>query len=272
MVWITRDPPIITLTTDFGLADSFVGVMKGVILGLAPRAQLIDITHDIRPQNIVEAAVRLASAYSYFPAGTVHLVVVDPGVGSDRAACVVQTPQYRFVAPDNGVLTMMARHEQVQQFVRLGPEAKPYLRHPVSATFHGRDVFAPVAAQAALGIALERLGRPLSVEAMVAAEIPEPYRLDANRMLAPVLFSDRFGNMITALTRQQLAAWMPGDLASMMVQAGEYAIQGIARTYSDVEPGELVAYFGSDDRLEIAIRNGSAADALGSDAEIVVGW
>src|SRR5581483_4316382 len=153
---------VITLTTDFGLDDIYVGVMKGVLLGIAPNARLVDLTHAIAPQNILEASLRLAAAVPYFPPGTIHLVVVDPGVGSERRAVVVETEQSRFVAPDNGVLTAPLRQNPARRVLILGEAARPYFRHPVSATFHGRDLFAPIAAHLAAGLPLEALGEPLA--------------------------------------------------------------------------------------------------------------
>lgn len=274
----SADPPLITLTTDFGLIDTYVGVMKGVILGIAPQARLVDLTHDIAPQNVLEASVCLEAAIDYFPEGTIHLVVVDPGVGTERAAIVVQTETCRFVAPDNGVLTLPLRRRPAQRVVQLGAAAQPYFRQPVSATFHGRDVFAPIAAHLAAGVPLDALGDPISPESLTTLPLPEPRaeRTAARAFVLRlhILYTDRFGNLITDLTHARWAAWQEelggskADLSGQVaVQAGDRRWQGIARTFADVADGSPLAYWGSAGRLEIAIRNGNAAWTLRPDPE-----
>lgn len=262
-------PPIISLTTDFGLSDTYVGVMKAVILGIAPSARLIDLTHAIAPQNIVEATVRLEAAAHYFPPRTIHLVVVDPGVGGERAACVVETEMGAFVAPDNGVLTLPLRGCGSVRAIRLGPGAEPFYRRPVSATFHGRDVFAPIAAHLALGLDPATLGSACARESLVTIELPEPqefsYAPGEPGLRVPLLYTDRFGNMVTALTRPVLDAWLARHgwgSGAVFVHAGARRWRGISRTFADVPTGEPVAYWGSSERLEIAIRDGDASRAL----------
>jgi hypothetical protein len=267
---MTKRPPLISLTTDFGLADTYVGVMKAVILGIAPSARLIDMTHEIAPQNVLEATVRLAGAVDYFPPGTIHLVVVDPGVGSERAACVVETETATYVAPDNGVLTLPLRRQTVVRAVRLGPEAEPFFLKPISDTFHGRDVFAPVAAHIAIGLDPTRLGAVCPPESLVALDLQEPTEFTsaagAPALRAPVLYADRFGNLVTALTHDAGERWLARhriDPASAMIVAGKRRWHGVRRTFADVPPGDPVAYWGSGDRLEVGIRNGDAARTLG---------
>ena len=274
MTFTLLDPPLITLTTDFGLTDTYVGVMKGVLYTIAPNARLVDVTHGVAPQNILEASARLESAIDYFPPGTIHVVVVDPGVGSDRHACVVQTENALFVAPDNGVLTLPLRRQLPIRAVRLLERALPYFRQPLSATFHGRDVFAPIAARLAVGLPLEALGDDVPPESLVRLSITQPYaNRDTNgraRLLLHVLYADRFGNLITDLERPFWEKWLAkaqtttgDDLAARVtVQAGNRRWQGLARTFADVEPGEPVAYWGSGGRLEIAIRDDNAARLL----------
>lgn len=267
--------PIITLTTDFGLADMYIGVMKGVLLGIAPGARLVDLTHEIAPQNVLEASLRLAAAVPYFPSGTIHLVVVDPGVGSERRAVVVETEQRRFVAPDNGVLTACLRQTPAQRVLVLGEAARPYFLHPVSATFHGRDLFAPIAAHLAAGLPLETLGSPLADgKSLVEIAIPEPQpeRTETGEpaLRLHVLYTDRFGNLITDLTASHWEAWQreigsaadSEDAARIAIQTGAAQWRGIARTFADVPVGNPVAYWGSAGSLEIAVRNGSAAQSL----------
>ena len=266
---------VITLTTDFGLDDIYVGVMKGVLLGIAPNARLVDLTHAIAPQNILEASLRLAAAVPYFPPGTIHLVVVDPGVGSERRAVVVETEQSRFVAPDNGVLTAPLRQNPARRVLILGEAARPYFRHPVSATFHGRDLFAPIAAHLAAGLPLESLGEPLAdSKSLVEIAIPEPLseRTEAGRpaLRLHVLYTDRFGNLITDLTAPRWEAWQrkigsaadSEDAARLTIETGTTQWKGIARTFADVAVGSPLAYWGSAGHLEIAVRNGNAAQAL----------
>ena len=275
-------PPLITLTTDFGLMDTYVGVMKGVMYSLAPNARLVDLTHDIAPQNILEASARLETAVDYFPPGTVHLVVVDPGVGSKRAACVVETERALFVAPDNGVLTMPLRRSPILRAVRLTEKAQPYCLPNVSATFHGRDIFAPLAAHLANGLEPEALGESIAPDELVTWPLSLPENgQDANGsacLSLRVLYADRFGNLITNLEREFWKQWrtslvanrgLPGAKAeyeaedmNARIQAGNQTWQGIARTFAEVKPNELLAYWGSGGRLEIAVRDGNAAAAL----------
>ncbi len=275
-------PPLITLTTDFGLMDTYVGVMKGILYSLAPNARLVDLTHDIAPQNVLEASARLEAAIDYFPPGTVHLVVVDPGVGSNRAACVVETDQALFIAPDNGVLTMPLRRSKVIRAVRLTEKAQTYCLPNVSATFHGRDVFAPIAAHLANGLEPEALGEAIAPDTLVRLPLSLPESgQDANGsacLRLRVLYADRFGNLITNLER---GFWrerrksfsankgivtaeveMAAADANARIQAGSRSWQGIARTFADAAPGELLAYWGSSGRLEIAVRDGNAAAVL----------
>ena len=261
---------LLTLTTDFGLADTYVGVMKGVILGIAPSARLVDLTHEITPQNLLEASARLEAAIPYFPPGTIHLVVVDPGVGTERAVLVVETKTCRFVAPDNGVLTLPLRRFPTCRVIRLGEAARRYFRQPVSATFHGRDVFAPIAAHLAAGVPPESLGENVAPEMLVTLPVPE---LQAGRdaegrsiLRLHALYADHFGNLITDLTAGRWAAWeqAEGVLApDITVQAGGQQWQGLARTFADVPIGSPLAYWGSAGCLEIAIRNGNAARTFG---------
>lgn len=266
--------PLITLTTDFGLTDTYVGVMKGVILSLAPSSRLIDLTHAIAPQNILEAGVRLQSAVGYFPEGTLHLVVVDPGVGSERAGILVRTKRHRYVAPDNGVLTLALEQDPPLEAVRITEAANPYLLHPVSATFHGRDVFAPLCARLALGMPLSTFGEPMPPDRLVRLTLPEPVCVARKRgfcrfQITP-LYADRFGNIVTSLSRSfrpfpDTAAKPDASADRTLVQVlvdGDSAVP-VVRTYTDAAPGALAAYWGSGDFLEIAVRNGSASARLG---------
>lgn len=248
--------PIITLTTDFGVADAYVGAMKGVLLGLCPAAVLIDITHEVRPQAVRQAAYLLSSAAPYFPPGAVHLVIVDPGVGSERRAVAVQTGRATFVAPDNGVLALALAHDPPRLAVALN---NPDYRLPqVSATFHGRDLFAPAAAHLACGVDPRQMGEPFPTPDLVRLPSLEPRRRPDGAWLGEVLHVDRFGNLVSN------CQW-PRTKDQIQVTIGRARIAGLSRTFADVAPGELVAYVGSSGYLEIALREGSAAAHLGVD-------
>lgn len=248
--------PVITLTTDFGHTDAYVGVMKGVILGICPNATLVDLCHEVRPQAILQAAYLLSTAYPFFPTDTVHLAVVDPGVGSPRRPIALQTETALFVAPDNGLLGPILATASVQRIVELSNLAF-HLPHP-SATFHGRDLFAPVAAHLACGVPLEQMGQELAPADLVRLAIPEPHRLTDTLWLGEVIHIDRFGNLIT-----NFQAPLPGEVRS--VRVADRRVTRLGATFSDVGPGEPVLYLGSSGRLEIALREDSAAARLGVD-------
>lgn len=247
---------IITLTTDFGLADGYVGTMKGVILGIDPAAAIVDISHDIAPQDVQEAAYVLSAAYPYFPQGAIHLVVVDPGVGSERRAIALRTPQAAFVAPDNGVLSYVVAGEKVEEIVHLTNSR--YHLSPVSSTFHGRDIFAPAAAYLARGVPLVELGQPLTE--IVTFPLPRPQFRPDGTIAGQVIHVDRFGNLITSITSKDLADH--SQLRENVVKIKEQSIQGIVNTYAEVTPGELLALIGSEGHLEISVSGGSASQTL----------
>jgi hypothetical protein len=246
--------PVVALLTDFGLRDHYAGVLKGVVLSGCPEAMLVDVTHDVPPHDVVAGALELAVAYRYFPAGTVFLVVIDPGVGSARRRLGVEGGGYRFVGPDNGVLSMALDDVATYRVVELADRGHAGL--PTSRTFEGRDWFAPAAARLAAGVPLAELGPRL--EAIERLAMPMP-RLLAGATEGEVLRVDRFGNLITNLDRSsidRLATGTPRVLVEGRV------LNGLVSTYAEVEPGELCALFGSTGHLEIARRGGSAASAL----------
>lgn len=255
--------PIITLTTDFGIRDSYVGVMKGVILGICPTAHLVDITHTITPQNVVEAAFVLQSVVPYFPVGTVHLVVVDPGVGSQRRAVALTTPRARYVGPDNGVFGPVwqdARSRWAPAEVRAVELKVPrFWRPQISTTFHGRDIFAPVAAHLAAGIALREFGPAL--DTLEVAAIPEPVRQPDGSLRGSIIYVDHFGNCVSSIAVAHLD-WL-GPHRELDVTVGDHSVGTIQRTYADVAPGTPLALIGSSGRLELALRNGHASQSLG---------
>ena len=249
---------IITLTTDFGLADGYVGTMKGVILGIDPTATIVDISHDISPQDVREAAYTLYTAYPYFPQGTIHVVVVDPGVGSERRAIALRTPRATFVAPDNGVLSYVVAHEMVEEIVDLTDPR--YHLSPVSCTFHGRDIFAPVAAHLARGIPLAELGEPLAE--VIAFPLPRPQVRPDGTIVGQIIHIDRFGNLITSITSKDLADHLL--LGEGIIGIQGQSIRGIANHYAEGTPGTLLALIGSEGHLEIAVTGGSASKSLGA--------
>jgi S-adenosylmethionine hydrolase len=248
--------PIISLTTDFGQADSYAGTMKGVILDVCRDATVVDITHDIRPQAVRQAAYLLSIAVPYFPQGTVHLVVVDPGVGSERRAIAVQTERSMYVAPDNGVLDMALRQDQARLAVHLTNHR--YHLPQVSTTFHGRDIFAPVAAHLACGTDLREMGESIPLSGLVSLPACQPQRQPDGSWLGQILHVDHFGNAVTNFQRPLLHD-------GVTVIAGGERIPGLSRTFAAVEPGALVAYVGSSGYLEIAVRDGNGAERLGVD-------
>jgi S-adenosylmethionine hydrolase len=269
--------PVITLTTDFGTADAYVGTMKGVMLGIAPDCSLVDITHQIAPQDVRQAAFVLFAMYRYFPSRAVHLVVVDPGVGSQRRAIAAQVSHGRFVAPDNGILSYVLADTPRSRIVEL---ANPqYWLAKVSATFHGRDVFAPAAAHLASGLDLADLGP--SVEDPILLPPPR-LEIGANRITGEVIYIDHFGNAITSIGRlvseagilrlrpvfsddaavaQSLAIPSSEDRVRVLVVGHE--VIGLHHTYAGVMPHHALALVGSAGWLEIAVREGHAAQTLG---------
>jgi S-adenosylmethionine hydrolase len=248
-------PRLITLTTDFGTRDAFVGIMKGVILRLNPDAILVDITHDIAPQNIEQAAYVLASAVPYFPSRTIHLVVVDPGVGSTRRAIAAQVGDTFFVAPDNGVLSSVLRPSSSVTVVHLTNRA--YFLPRVSTTFHGRDIFAPVAAHLSLGIPLAALGTPIDDW----VQLPQTRATRQGDIITGrVVYIDRFGNALTNIGEELLHGL---ERARLVVRVGAQTLRGIHTTYADVSPGEVLALVSSTFHVEIAVREGNAAQTLG---------
>lgn len=251
--------PIITFLSDFGHADWFVGVVHGVLHSLAPEAHVVDLAHSIPPGNVARGAFMLEAAAPDFPAGTVHLAVVDPGVGTDRRALAVWAHGQYFVGPDNGLLewALAAPGAQVHALT----EAR-YFRRPVSRTFHGRDVFAPVAAALASGRTLSDMG-PACTDAMRLPAFEPQVQGDA--LVGHVVFLDRFGNALTNLTETALRAAFGGmdDDRAFEVNVLDRTVQGLARSYGDAPVGTLVAILGSSGRLEIAQVGGAASDRLG---------
>jgi S-adenosylmethionine hydrolase len=266
-------PPIVLLT-DFGVGDAYVGMMHGVILGANPTARIIDLTHGIGAQDVRHGTVVLADSAPYFPGGSVFVAVVDPGVGTDRAALLLETPDARFLAPDNGLLTLLCRRYDSGFGDADTPGRVPvpggcrawrlnnpkFWRNPVSSTFHGRDVFAPVAGHLSLGVTPDEMGDELGN--IHALALPAP-RVRDGRLSGRVVYADAFGNLITDLTADLLveAAGMAGD-STITVKIAGRTIVGLSRTFHDPAGGGLRALVGSHGRLEVIVVDGSAAANL----------
>ncbi|MFQ5612125.1 MAG: S-adenosyl-l-methionine hydroxide adenosyltransferase family protein [Anaerolineae bacterium] len=244
---------VISLTTDFGEADGYVGTMRGVILNICPQAILVNLSHQIPPQDIRAGAFVLYIAAPYFPPDAIHCIVVDPGVGSDRRAVAVRTPQGIFVAPDNGVLSLVLAEQPAEEVVCL---TNPVYQLPlVSSTFHGRDIFAPAAAHLACGVPLSEFGPPAA--GLVTFPVPRPAFEGDTLVAAHVMHIDRFGNLILDAT----AADVGGSRPIFNIKAA--TIEGLQSTFADVDDGQFLAYVGSSrDHIEIAVRNGNAARQL----------
>ena len=247
--------PVIALLTDFGTRDHYAGTMKGVALGICPDATFVDITHDIPPHDVLAGAVELGASYRYFPAGTIFLVVVDPGVGSTRRSIAAEAGGHRFVAPDNGVLTLAFKETPPRRVVEL--TERRYARPIISRTFEGRDRFAPAAAWLAKGTDLSGLGRALTSWHTLA--VPEP-ALGKDQIVGEVLRVDRFGSLVTNVDRRTFERFAGGGGIEIVV--GTQAVGQVIATYADAEPGAVCALFGSSDHLEVAVNGGSAAERL----------
>ncbi|HWF86679.1 MAG TPA: SAM-dependent chlorinase/fluorinase [Vicinamibacterales bacterium] len=256
--------PLIALLTDFGARDHYAGALKGVALGICPDATLVDISHDVPPHDVAAGALELAAVFRYFPAGTIFLVVVDPGVGSSRRGIAAEIGDYKFVAPDNGVLTPIVDEHPPRRIVELSE--RKYARPTVSRTFEGRDRFAPAAAWLAKGVDLAALGR--SAGTIHRLDLPRA-RADAQAIVGEVVRVDHFGNLITNIGRQMFDT-LARD--AVEIRAGEHRVARVVSTYADAPAGEICALFGSTDHLEIAANGASAAErlALGRGAVVQV--
>jgi len=245
---------ILTLMTDFGLEDGYVASMKGVILGIFPTAVLVDVSHLVPPQDICAGAFLLATVYRHFPEGTVHLAVVDPGVGTSRRGLVLKSADYCFVGPDNGLFSWVLQEESGWQAYSL--ENPRYRRAEVSSTFHGRDIFAPAAAHLLAGVPANAFGAPCTP---VAADWSRVVH-GANHLLGMVIHIDHFGNIITNLQDRDVRR-MSAGLGSVLT-IGPHRIARFVNTYAEAGPGEPVALIGSSGFLEIAVNQGNAAELL----------
>lgn len=256
---------VIALLTDFGTRDHYVGAMKGAALSICPDATLVDVTHDVPPHDLLTGALELAAACPYFPGGTIFVAVVDPGVGSARRGIAAEAGGFRFVAPDNGVLTLALRQLPPADVVEL---ANPrYARARISRTFEGRDRFAPAAAWLASGVALSALGPRVADPVTLAIPAPE---VSGGEVRGEVLKTDRFGNLVTNIDRAAFAR--VAAAGPVYARVGPAARARLVDTYAEAPEGELCALFGSAGFLEVAVNRGSAAErlALGRGAPVVV--
>ncbi len=252
--------PLITLTTDFGLNDHFVGTIKGVILDIAPEAEIVDICHAVQAFDVLDGALAIAQAYSYFPNGTIHLVVVDPGVGTARRPILLSTGRHYFVAPDNGVLSLIYSHAeriQVRHIV-----AEHYYRQPVSSTFHARDVFAPVVAYLAKGVEAAKFGEEITD--FVRFNAPKPKPVDAQTLRGVVLRVDRFGNIVTNFTPQDVPALFQANPPAFKIRVGKHEITEIHANYAEGAPNQVFGILGSMGYLEISANRAAAAQIIGA--------
>ena len=293
-----RQPRVITLLTDFGNQDAYVGIMKGVIAGINPFANIVDICHSISPQDIFSGAYLLYTSYKYFPRKTIHVVVVDPGVGSRRNIICVETKNYFFLAPDNGILSFIVQEERLKSIIRV--TNSKYFLPSLSSTFHGRDVFAPVAAHLSLGVRSQKMG--IKINQLKQLDMPKPVHKKTGQVEGQIIYIDRFGNLITNIKREHIAqqisdqslfticrdkitppipplrkGGMKGGYAKQspifpllrweekMTQAyaiettiGRRKIMGLSKTYMDVKIGEPLVLIGSAGFLEVSINQGNA--------------
>jgi hypothetical protein len=248
---------VITLLSDFGEADHYVACMKGVLLQRAPTAQIVDITHVIQPQDIVHGAFVLRQTFEYFPQGTIHIAVVDPGVGTKRRILAARYANQIVLAPDNGMMTFLHR-DFVLEELRVVENSRLY-QNEVSNTFHGRDVFAPVAGHLWQGMLFEKVG-PIARE-LELLNIEQPKSLERGGLEGQVLYVDHFGNVISNISAADLQR-VRSPMERMNVQVGPLRVGHLHTTYADVKPGEVVAVIGSTGMLEVAVNQGNAASHL----------
>lgn len=252
---------IITLLTDFGTSDEYVGLMKGVILSINPSTTIVDVTHQIDSQDTMQAAFAIQAVYRYFPAGSVHLIVVDPGVGTSRVLLASEMSGHFFVAPDNGVLTLLFDEDDVTSLIRI--TNSKYFLDSVSQTFHGRDIIAPVGAHITRGVALKQLGIDMDPADAVWLDNFQPLTLDSGEIVGRIVAADHFGNLISNIDVQMLAAARRiGQENRIRIKIGSHVIYAMSESYGSGRPDTPLALIGSRGYLEIAIKNGNAAQVL----------
>ncbi|MBW2434981.1 MAG: SAM-dependent chlorinase/fluorinase [Deltaproteobacteria bacterium] len=253
--------PVITLLTDFGGADEYVGVMKGVMLSICPSVTVVDISHQLEPQDIVQAAYMVPAYFHYFPEGTIHIVVVDPGVGSQRAVLAVHFRRHFFIAPDNGVLSLLLRDQKSDTVIEV--DKSEYFLKPLSATFHGRDIFAALAAHMACGTKIESLGSRRQIEEIVYLNDLTGQITESGELIGKIVSIDRFGNLISNIEALQLRDFCRSQPSRRIhISIGALTIRGMAKTYADAASGTPLALIGSRGCLEIALNCANAQKQL----------
>jgi len=255
--------PIVALTTDFGTRDHYVGAIKGVIASLSPKSDIIDITHDIEPYNIMHGAFVLQSVWPYYPEGTIHLAVVDPGVGSQRRIIMGRYTGQYVIAPDNGLITLLHRKMRTEEMRVV--DNRRYFLPSVSSTFQGRDIFAPVAAHLANGVKTHEFGKP--TDRVEILDIPFRSETVGRRIMGRVLYVDRFGNLVTNINKQDLLALGVKEHDAEVLVNGE-SVGAIHMFFDEAPPGKPIAIVGSTENLEIAVNRGNAADRFTSTAKV----
>jgi len=255
----SRPSPLIVLLTDFGFRDSYVGVMKGVIRGICPSADVIDLSHNIMPHDVAEAAFVLSASHDYFPTETIFTCVVDPGVGTDRMVLCMASRGQTFLAPDNGLLSVIAERTGYDDLRKV--TAAEFFLKGRGTTFHGRDIFAPVAAHLAAGASVADLGPPVQNIRML--RLPRPLRATDGSLRGQIIYIDQFGNLITNIRRMALERSFENAMESVEVHVKQRIIRGIAPGYAARPRGELVSVVGGTGYLEVAVNQGSAAEMLG---------
>jgi S-adenosylmethionine hydrolase len=262
---------VVTLTTDFGSSDHFVGVMKGVIVNINPEVEIVDLCHDVSSYDVFDAAYTLAQSYRYFPSDTIHLVVIDPGVGTARRPILARTMEYKFVAPDNGVLSLIYEREESVEVRHVTSDH--YFLNPVSNTFHARDVFAPVVGWLSKGVEVDKFGDPISDYAKFAS--PRPKQVSENLLKGVTLKVDKFGNVITNITPQDVPQLFSDNPPPFKIIINQQEVTKLNLAYSMGKPSEIFAIVGSSGFLEICTNRGSAAKALnvarGTEVGVMIG-
>ena len=252
---------IITLLTDFGTGVEYAGLMKGVILSINPSAAIVDITHQIDSQDIVQAAFTICASYEYFPDGTVHLVVVDPGVGSKRSLLALEIKKQIFIAPDNGVLTLLFNEGEIKSLIRI--TNSKYFLASVSRTFHGRDIIAPVGAHLSVGIDIRTLGVEIDLRDAVQLDHLDPYMSENGELVGKIVVIDNFGNLISNINFRKLSeVYQNGQEKRIQIKVGSTVIIGLSEIYDSVQSKIPLALIGSRGYLEIAVNKGNAAQVL----------
>jgi S-adenosyl-L-methionine hydrolase (adenosine-forming) len=262
---------VVTLTTDFGLQEHFVGVMKGVILNINPDVELVDLCHNVNSYDVFDAAFTIAQSYRYFPSNTIHLIVIDPGVGTNRRPILVRTMEHKFVAPDNGVLSLIYEREESVEVRHI--TADHYFLNPVSNTFHARDIFSPVVGWLSKGVEVDKFGDPIDDYAKFAA--PKPKQVSDNLIKGVTIKVDKFGNVITNITPQDVPQLFSDNPPSFKIIINSQEVTKLNLAYSMGKPSEIFAIVGSSGFLEICTNRGSAAKALnvtrGAEVGVMIG-